>query len=306
MKLSITESIRNEQMKLCIFGNKTATKELITQLINSGLDISYLVTLDADKAKKSKIAGQDNRLIKFASNQKIQAFNPENYSLKSTRDISFFQTQKFDLGLCTGWQRLIPKPIIDSFSHGVFGWHGSGFRFPNGRGRSPLNWSLRLGMKQVYHNCFKYAYGVDDGVVYETEVIPIEESDYIADVQRKALEHIKDSSLRLIAEINNGGVNLKHQPTHPYITFPALDESSGEIFPELMSCDQTINLIRSCSRPFPGAYVMQGENKFCVWTARVDSMNIEKHKGVREVDNKLLITLPDGQVISDNYELIGV
>ena len=44
-------------MKLCIFGNKTATKELITQLINSGLDISYLVTLDADKAKKSKIAG---------------------------------------------------------------------------------------------------------------------------------------------------------------------------------------------------------------------------------------------------------
>ena len=159
-------------------------------------------------------------------------------------------------------------------------------------------------MKRVFHNCFKYAYSVDDGMIYDTEVIQIEENDYICDLQNKALEHIKRSSVRLISDIQNGAIDLKSQPTHPFITFPALNESSGEIFPKLMSCNQSINLIRSCSRPFPGAYLEYNKKKFRVWTARLNTPHIKKKESVYIVDGKLIITLRDGQILSDDYELI--
>ena len=196
-------------MKLCIFGNKTATKDLVVELLASHVNIAYLVTLGVDNAKTiAKISGKDDSLIEFSTNQGIDVYNPDNYSLKSGKDIEFFQKQNFDLGFCTGWQRLIPEPIIDSFKHGIYGWHGSGFEFPNGRGRSPLNWTLRLGLKNIHHNLFRYAYGADDGMVYETEIIPIKKDDYISDLQEKALHHIKKSSLRLLENINKGCSSL--------------------------------------------------------------------------------------------------
>ena len=73
---------------------------------------------------------------------------------KSNKDKNFFRTKAFDIGLCTSWQRIIPKDVLSCFRFGVFGWHGSGFEFPNGRGRSPINWSIRLGLNSIFHNCF--------------------------------------------------------------------------------------------------------------------------------------------------------
>ena len=84
-------------MKLCIFGNKTTTKELLVELIECEVKVSHLVTLGLDNAKTTKISGQDDGLIEFSNNQGIYVFNPDNYSLKSNRDIEFFQKQKFDL-----------------------------------------------------------------------------------------------------------------------------------------------------------------------------------------------------------------
>ena len=293
-------------MKLCIFGNKTTTKELLVELIESQVKVSHLVTLGLDNAKNAKISGQDDGLIEFSANHSIYVFNPDNYSLKSNRDIEFFQKKKFDLGLCTGWQRLIPKPIIDSFKHGVYGWHGSGFEFPNGRGRSPLNWSLRLGLKKIHHNLFRYAYGADDGMVYETEIIHIEKNDYISDLQKKVLQHIKQSSLRLLEDINKGSLHLIAQPNHPYITFPALDELSGEIIPESMGCQQVLNIIRSCSRPFPGAFIKLGNKIFRIWSADLETPSIENRQGCFVLNSKLIVHLRDGYIVSEDYKIFQV
>ena len=160
-------------MKICIFGNKTTTKALLNELIKKKVKVSCLVALDISNSKKAKISGHDDDLISFATSHGVSIFSPESYSLSSRKDIDFFQRRRFDLGLCTGWQRLIPPSTVDSFEHGVYGWHGSGFEFPNGRGRSPLNWSLRLGSTKIYHNLFRYAHGADDGMIYETEIFII-------------------------------------------------------------------------------------------------------------------------------------
>ena len=47
-------------------------------------------------------------------------------------------------------KRLIPIDILEQFSVGAFGMHGSSMDLPLGRGRSPLNWSLIEGRKFFY------------------------------------------------------------------------------------------------------------------------------------------------------------
>lgn len=254
-------------MRVCLFGNKGTTTALIDHLQAAGCTIDTLVTLNRAAQARVEISGADAALASVAERHGIKVFAAEKYSLSTAQDQAFFAESRFDLGLCTGWQRLIPDSVLSTFGHGVFGWHGSGFRFPNGRGRSPLNWSLRLGLETVYHNCFRYAPGVDDGQIYETEVLPIAQTDYIADLQAKALSHIKASAVRLLQDAATGTVPLTEQIDHPFITFPALNEAAGFLSLQLLTCREALDITRSCSHPFPGAFVRiaDTQDKVRIW-----------------------------------------
>ncbi len=293
-------------MKICVFGNKLSTKKLINHLIKKNISIDCIVFLDEIVANKVDISGKYSELSKFLDDHKISYYKTINYSLKDKRDYNFFNLNNFDLGLCTGWQRLIPKKIIKTFRYGIFGWHGSGFQFPNGRGRSPLNWSIRLGLKRIYHNCFRYSDGVDDGDIFETKLIFIKKNDYIDDLQNKALNHTLLSSEKLISAIKDKRLKLVKQTKHPYIKFPKLTEKSGKISPQLMNCSSAINLIRSCSKPFPGAFIEFNEVKYRIWKAIVPKTQPKKkiNDQIFIKNKKLFIKMRDGFIECLDYEKI--
>ena len=293
-------------MKICVFGNKLSTRNLIDYLFRKKIQISYLVILNKSSAKKIEISGADKNLIYKAAEKNIKIYNAKSYSLKNIADASFFINEQFDLGLCTGWQRIIPKDILKTFKFGVFGWHGSGFEFPNGRGRSPLNWSIRLGLHKIYHNCFRYNEGIDSGDIFETKEIEIKESDYIEDIQKKANEHILNSSTRLIYDLINTKLKLYPQTKYPYIAFPSLNEKSGQIYQDQMNCKQAMQIIRSCSIPFPGAYLIFNSNKYRIWKAsycdiKKNKFDINNNFFIKE--NILYFKLNDGFLKSLNFEI---
>ena len=293
-------------MKLVLFGNKTTTKSLLEHLITNNRKPHTLVTLNLDSSSCENISGVDKSLINFAHSHKIKVFKPNSYSLNQSDDIQFFLENNFDIGLCTGWQRLIPEAILESFKIGIFGWHGSGFEFPNGRGRSPINWSIRLGLEHIYHNCFKYNSGVDDGKLFDTRKIYIENNDYILDVIEKVISHIKDSSIKLIENCETEKLILKDQIPHAFITFPKLSEKDGMLYPE-MSLKNAINIIRSCSKPFPGAFVLNEKNiKIRLWSVcDYKSKNYKNYERFITFENDLLyLKLSDGFLESNNYEIL--
>lgn len=291
-------------MKICILGNKTTTSKLIENIISSGQIINYIVTLNEETVNKSKISGADKNIIALANYHKIPVYLPQKYSLNNDIDLCFFKNNLFDLGLCTGWQRIIPTEILSCFKHGVFGWHGSGFELPNGRGRSPLNWSIRLGFSKIYHNCFKYSSGADTGPIYNTEILEINDNDYISDIQEKAVKHMIRSSINLIRDINDLSLSLFPQPNYPFISFPALNEESGEIHTNYLSCTQSLNIIRSCSKPFPGAYVKSNSKFYRIWKAKLSKEIFIRNNinDVIEKNNILYLILKDGVIESDCYE----
>lgn len=289
-------------MKICFFGNKTTSRKLLDGLLKKNIKVCFLITLDKEKSSKANIAGKDDLLIKFAADQNISIYNPQTYSLLDKDDINFFHENKFDLGICTGWQRLIPTKVLRSFRYGVYGWHGSGFEFPNGRGRSPLNWSIRLGLNKIFHNCFRYSGGVDNGPIYETCEISIDKNDYISDIQKKALSHMQSSAYRLIKDIELNKLKLIEQPNYPSISFPALTERSGELAIDQLSCIQAINIIRSCSKPFSGAYITTKKKNYRIWRAELYNQKLEKFQNILVLDNELIIKLRDGYIKSNEFE----
>ena len=291
-------------MKICVFGNKTTTKELILNLLKNNVKIETVVTLGKNLKSKFEISGGQDNMRNLCESHNITVYEVNTYSLKNPNDQCFFKEKKFDIGLSTGWQRLIPVDILKSFRQGVFGWHGSGFEFPNGRGRSPLNWSIRVGLKNIYHNCFKYGVGADDGDIFETKIIPIEESDYISDLQKKAMNHILDSSHRLIMALEKERVTLLKQPSHPSIVLPSLNERSGEIFRDLMGCKQTLQIVKSCSRPFPGAYLLHNKKKIRIWKAEIFLGKPKKMKScVYFEQERIFINMRDGTLMSSDFQI---
>lgn len=294
-------------MKLVLFGNKSTTKSLLKHLIINNFKPYYLVTLDQNLLAKSNISGSDESLINFALANKINVFKPNSYNLSDRDDIEFFLKNNFDIGLSTGWQRLIPKEILDSVKNGIFGWHGSGVEFPNGRGRSPINWSIRIGLKSIYHNCFKYSYGIDDGMIFNTKEIEIKSNEYISEIISKALEHVKESSINLLKDLSNNNLILNQQPNHAFFSFPKLSEKDG-ILTASMSSRYALNIVRSCSHPFPGAFVFdKDKTKIRIWSMKLleNKLSQKQFKYFINFENNFLILkFRDGLFITDDYNIL--
>ena len=118
-------------MKICVFGSKKSTVVLLNYLFKKNIKVDTLVLLDSCKFKSIEISGHIDKIKEIAKSLGTNVYHVKKYSLKSVYDTNFFRKNSFDLGLCTNWQRIIPKNILKSFKHGIFGWHGSGFKFPN-------------------------------------------------------------------------------------------------------------------------------------------------------------------------------
>ncbi len=293
-------------MSLIIFGNKDTTLELVKHLRDKDFPIHYVITLDDKEADNYKISGKSGSLISYCLTNKIPIYNPERYDLKGEKDIGFFNSLKPKIALSTGWQRIVPEKVINRFEIGIFGWHGSCYRLPNGRGRSPLNWSIRLGSSFVYNNLFKYESEVDSGGIFETQLLEIDPSDYISDLVAKSLKHIKESSVRLLESLEN--LELRPQSKESFIAFPKLSERDGFISSECHSATEALNIIRSCSHPFPGAFACSNQTQILrIWKARLSRIPKTFAKKITEElyqhdDGKFMFIFRDGSLILEEYE----
>ena len=279
--------------------------------MNKDIKVSCLVTLSDNAKNLYSVAGQSNKLAESFSDRNIKVLKVDDYTLSNHDYASYFESSKFDLGLCTGWQRIIPNNILNTFKYGVFGWHGSGFNLPNGKGRSPLNWSIRLGCKKVFHNCFKYSENPDEGDIFDIKKILIDDEDYIYDLQVKALEHIKESSVKLINSIINSDLTLKQQPKHPSIWLPKLSEESGLLTLDNMIMRDAINITRSCSHPFPGAFIRLNEDNgiIRIWKLK-KSNNLDLYNKISSgqgiiINQTLYLKFQDAIAESGNYVIIS-
>ena len=296
-------------LKVCILGTTISAYHLLNFFKKKKISIQNLVTISSSKAKKLNISGYTVKLILSAKKNKIKIFNVSKLNLKNERDINFFKKEKFDIGICTGWQRLIPQQILSKFKYGVFGWHGRFLKLPHGAGRSPLNWSIRLGQKVIFHHLIKYNNSTDLGDIFEVSKIKITKNDYISDIQSKVNKHICKSSLKLLSLLHKKKLPLLKQAKIKNIIFPKIEFDDCKIFTKNMSTEEAYDLIRSTSYPFPGSYLSSNKKKvLLVYKSKKFKF---KHKfkklklGTLFYHNKnLYLKLKDGFLLITDYKYL--
>lgn len=295
----------DNEKRVVMCGCHIAGKEVIEEIIKSGLIISYFVTLTPEQALKYKISGyMDYR--ELAELYKIPVYIPEEYSLKSGKDLLFFKEQSFDLLIQGGWQRLFPIEVLKTLSIGAIGGHGSSDYLPKGRGRSPLNWSLIEGKNRFIMHLFLMREGADDGDVIDTEVFDINEFDDIRTLYYKNTIVTKRMMLRIIPKLLKGEIVCWSQQGIPSY-YPKRNQEDGIIQWEEMDVFEISNLVRAVTRPYPGAYAKINGELYMIWKCQIFDTRIfykEANYGqiVEKFDNNIIINCRGGLLLVTDYE----
>lgn len=238
------------EMQITLFGCKDTTLHVARHLLRQGRSVR-LVTLLPDKGKEQDVAGY----LDFRDHAHLftDIYHAQRYDLTGTADKIHFAKNSFELGICIGWQRLIPLDVLTQFTTGVFGMHGSSRDLPFGRGRSPMNWSILEGRQWFFTNLFKYEPGIDDGPVLDTDCFSITSDD-----TAETLHYKNSLSLIRLLETNfkylvAGNFILKPQRDAAPTYYPKRNWEDGAIdWDDLVF--NTQRKIRAVAAPFFGAF----------------------------------------------------
>ncbi|MGB9118386.1 methionyl-tRNA formyltransferase [Bradyrhizobium sp.] len=239
----------------------------------------------------------------YASLKGVPFIPVETYGLTSESDRKALSALNIDVLIVAGWQRLIPKWLIDSLNIGAIGFHGSANGISGGRGRSPQNWAIMLGAPRFSVSLFLIAPGIDDGPVIATGEYNLTSTDDIADSYRKMAI---TAGRMLAATLKNDPHLLKRteQSEDAYYLPQRLPED-GEI-DWAREPQQVLSFIRALTRPYPGAFSRVGERVVKVWRGQqydLPGLPVAKPGTIRQrfADGALLIACQHGDVLVSDW-----
>lgn len=292
---------------VCVIGAKDTTIKLLQYLADNVCNIDCVITIDELTVDTSRISGYSS-ISEYAMKRGIMVYQAASYSLKDERSRLFFQENTFGIGICMGWQRLIPLEVLQQFKSGIFGFHGSCGYLPYGRGRSPLNWSIINGDTRFILNLFQYDEKADSPNVYQNRMFEITPFDTIRTLQYKNLLVSYELVTQLIEDYRNKTIRVNRASRDFDIFYAKRTPQDGKISFYLKTRD-IYNLVRGVTNPFPGAFanIESSGEKVIVWDAIpfdgvMDFAKFKPGEIIEVFDEMPLVRTIDGSILIRRYE----
>lgn len=241
-------------------------------ILKKEINIKGIIGLKNNFNDKNIISGFDD-MSSYCKINDIEFIGLESYSLKNEVDKQRLLNLNIDILIVSGWQRLIPKWLIDSVKIACLGAHGSPWGIEKGRGRSPINWSLILGKEKFLIAIFKINPGIDSGEIIDEQEFSISQFDDVNSIYYKVSWSISQMIIKYIKERNFSGNTCKKQNNSDVRYLPKRNPEDGEI-DWYRTNNEIYNYIRALTKPYPGAFTYIGDNKIFIWRAiPFDDMN---------------------------------
>jgi UDP-4-amino-4-deoxy-L-arabinose formyltransferase/UDP-glucuronic acid dehydrogenase (UDP-4-keto-hexauronic acid decarboxylating) len=250
----LMESVRWQQGAVVI-GCRENTAEFIESLLNHSCPVSGIVTVSQKVAERNHVPGWADLKTEFG--RRIAVHVSDNYSLADPADQASLADCRADVGFCIGWQRLLPQWFLDLHRNGVFGMHACANRLPNGRGRSPINWSVIEGATSLYAHIFRYNDQPDAGDLLSAPQISVEAHDDIQTLQQKVRVVFCSEVIRHWQPLVHGNIRLQplNDSGEPERFYPKRSANDG-LIDWNWSVPQIVNWVRAQTRPYPGAFTL--------------------------------------------------
>jgi len=291
--------------KLAVFGVKDTSENIVEFIQNNICSVDIVITINSEVLKNNQVSGYKGLSV-LTDRYGIPVFEADSYFLTDEKTRAFMAENTFDIAVSMGWQRLIPKYVLDKFAYGVYGFHGNSGYLPFGRGRSPLNWSMILGDTRFNLNLFRYDEKADSPNVFATEMFSITPHDNIRTAQYKNMICSKNLIRKLLKAYQEGTITIRTQSKDFDSWYTKRTAADGKI--DFHDRTRNIyNLIRGVSEPFPGAFATCGGQTVRIWEAHpfdeiMDFSDYRPGEVVDVFDGKLVVRTVDGSLLIDRYE----
>ncbi len=288
-----------------VFGTKDTTGYLVKYLIDHDAKPDLVVTIDEAVMKRNHIAGYAD-VGDVAKQYGIEVYRATDYSLGDEDTQAFFRENSFKIGISMGWQRIIPKSVLDCFEVGIFGYHGSCGQLPFGRGRSPLNWTIIKGDTRFINHFFCYSEVADWGSIYSTRTFEVTPHDSIRTLQYKAMLVGCQQALELVQKDGEGGLTNFQFDQSVKTWYKKRGPEDGRVSFGMRTRD-IHNLVRGVTDPFPGAFMEMDGHRVQVWQVQpfdqvIDFSSYRNGEIIEIFDGNLIIKTVDGSLLITSYE----
>ena len=295
--------------KVLVFGVKDTSENIVTFIQENICPVDLVVTISPEVTKKNQVSGYKGLSV-LTEKYGIPVHEADSYFLTDEKTQSFLAENEFDIGISMGWQRLIPKSVLDRFQYGIYGFHGNCGYLPFGRGRSPLNWSIILGDTRFNLNLFRYDEKADSPNVFATEMFSITPHDDIRTAQYKNMICSKNLIRKLLTAYERGSITIRTESKDFDSWYQKRTAIDGKV--DFHNRTREIyNLIRGVAAPFPGAFAYvneeQEDRKITIWEVHpfdemIDFSAYAPGEVIDIFDGKLVVRTVDGSLLIDRFE----
>ncbi len=291
--------------KVTVFGVKDTSENVVEFIHKNIRPVDLVITINRSVLNKNQISGFKGLSV-LTDRYGIPVFEADSYYLTDEKTRSFMEENEFEIAVSMGWQRLIPKYVLDRFEYGVYGFHGNCGYLPFGRGRSPLNWSIILGDTRFNLNLFRYDENADSPNVFATEMFSLTAHDDIRTAQYKNMICSKNLIRKLLKAYQEKNIVIKRGSKDFDSWYHKRTAADGKIDFKGRTRD-IYNLIRGVAAPFPGAFALCGGEKVTIWEAHpfdeiIDFSEFKPGEVVDVFDGKPIVRTVDGSLLIDKYE----
>lgn len=290
---------------LVVFGVKDTSETIVEFIHNNIRPVDLVITINSAVLKKNQVSGYKGLSV-LTDRYGIPVFEADSYFLTDEKTRTFMEENTFELAISMGWQRLIPKYVLDKFVYGVYGFHGNSGYLPFGRGRSPLNWSIILGDTRFNLNLFRYDEKADSPNVFATEMFSITPYDNIRTAQYKNMICSKNLIRKLLTAYQEGTITVRTDSKDFDSWYGKRTAADGKI--DFHERTRTIyNLVRGVSEPFPGAFAICRGQTVRIWEVHpfdemIDFSAYMPGEIVDIFDKKPIVRTVDGSLLIERYE----
>lgn len=265
--------------KVVVFGVKDTSENIVNFIQEEICPVDLVITISPEVTKKNQVSGYKG-LSFLTEKYGIPVHEADSYFLTDDKTRKFLAENEFEIGVCMGWQRLIPSDVLDKFEYGIYGFHGNAGYLPFGRGRSPLNWSIILGDTRFNLNMFRYDEKADSPNVFATEMFSITPHDDIRTAQYKNMICSKNLIRKLLKAYESGNIEIHTESKDFDSWYNKRTAEDGKVDFRARTRD-IYNLIRGVAAPFPGAFAYVNEededHKITIWKAHPFDEMIDFH-----------------------------
>lgn len=253
--------------------------------INGKLDL--IITIPDNKAKK-----KSGRIYvdEFAKKHNIPVLKTNH--INNEIAIETIKDYNIDWLFIIGWSQIASENVINAPKLGAIGAHPT--LLPVGRGRAAIPWAIIKGLNKTGVSFFKMDKGVDTGLILGQEIIPINEKETATTLYKKVNTAHEDFIKVLYKKLQENQIVALKQNESKATYWEGRRPEDGKILLK-MSIEKVDILVRASTKPYPGAFIIQGNYKIIIWEGIISEKKIIN-------ENYLELKLSNGFFYATDFE----